>query len=98
MEIVGPKGKYAYLGGGEFHWKMGGMEKTFKEIRFIGAGSGITPLYYIILHMIEEMDDTQFKLHLLYGNKTESDILLKKQLDEMNKKERVDITYTLSRE
>ena len=48
--------------------------------------------------MIDEMDKIDFRLHLLYGNKTEEDILMRKELDEFNDIKHIDVSYTLSRE
>lgn len=57
----------------------------FEEIGLIGGGSGITPLYQIIQHVLGNNND-RTKITLLYGSKTVDDILLKPQLDELASK------------
>ncbi|OBA27014.1 ferredoxin reductase-like protein [Hanseniaspora valbyensis NRRL Y-1626] len=53
---------------------------AYKEVVLIGGGTGITPLYQII-HQVTKNPEDKTKIKLFYGNKTEEDILLKKELD-----------------
>lgn len=55
-----------------------------KEIALLGAGTGITPLYQLI-HEINKDPKDNTKVHLFYGNTTEDDILLKKEIDDIVK-------------
>lgn len=49
--------------------------------------------------MLTEDLKNDFKLHFYYSNKTEEDILLKNELDELMKKnENFQVTHSLSRE
>lgn len=48
--------------------------------------------------MIEETKKNPYELHLIFGNKTKQDILLKEQIDEMKENKHVDVVYSLSRE
>jgi cytochrome-b5 reductase len=51
-----------------------------KRLGMVGGGTGITPLYQLIRAICEDKtDDTE--ISLLYGNRSESDILMRKQLD-----------------
>jgi cytochrome-b5 reductase len=62
----------------------------------IAGGTGITPMYQIIRRICEDpRDDT--KTTLVYANKTEADILLKKELDEFAAKhDQFKVHYVLS--
>ncbi|KAG5354607.1 NADH-cytochrome b5 reductase 2 [Yarrowia sp. B02] len=55
-----------------------------KEITLIGAGTGITPLYQLI-YAINKNPADKTKVNLFYGNATEGDILLKKEIDDIAK-------------
>lgn len=83
VDIRGPKGEMKY------------HKNLVKELGMIAGGTGITPMYQIIRRICEDpRDDT--KLTLLYANKTEGDILLKKELDEFAKTyEQFKIHYVL---
>lgn len=79
-----------------FSWKKEKREKKFKKIRFIAGGSGITPLYFILIHILEE--DLDIELHFLFSNKKEEDILLREELEKVRKSGRMTVVHTLSRE
>ncbi|ODQ66527.1 NADH-cytochrome b5 reductase 2 [Nadsonia fulvescens var. elongata DSM 6958] len=51
-----------------------------KEIALIGGGTGITPLFQV-LQSISRNPSDKTKVKLIYGNISESDILLKKEID-----------------
>lgn len=63
----------------------------FKHISLIGGGSGITPLYQLI-HEITKNPADKTKVDLFYGNLTEDDILLKKELDSIASKHKDQVT------
>lgn len=67
---------------------------SFDSITLLGAGTGITPLFQLLHHIAENPAD-KTKINLLYGNKTPNDILLKKELDDIQAKypDQVNITY-----
>lgn len=69
-------------------------KNSFDTITLIGAGTGITPLYQLISHIIPNEND-HTKVTLLYGNKSPNDILLKKQLDALQLKypNKFNVTY-----
>ncbi len=46
----------------------------------VAGGTGITPMYQIINAIISNPED-KTQVQLIYGNQTEADILLKKELD-----------------
>lgn len=70
----------------------------YKSISLIGGGTGITPLYQL-LHEITKNPEDKTKVNLFYGNLTENDILIKKELDAIaeSHKEQVKIVYFLDK-
>lgn len=69
---------------------------SYKDITLIGAGSGITPLYQL-LHEVTKNPADKTKVHLVYGNKTAKDILLKSEIDEIAAKhpDQIKVSYFL---
>jgi len=61
---------------------------------FIAGGIGITPF----MSMLRYMRDRQLERNvtLIWGNKTEQDILFKEELDEMSKKMRLKVVHVMS--
>ncbi|KAL6935199.1 related to NADH-cytochrome b5 reductase 2 [Hanseniaspora guilliermondii] len=76
----------------KWDWK----PNSFPEIVLLGGGTGITPLYQLINEITKNPED-KTKIKLFYGNKSESDILLKKELDSIASKypDQVEIKYYL---
>ncbi|CAH00358.1 cytochrome-b5 reductase [Kluyveromyces lactis] len=74
----------------KWEWK----PNSYDSITLLGAGTGINPLYQLVHHIAENPEDNT-KIHLYYGNKTPEDILLKSELDNLQKKypDQVKITY-----
>jgi ring-1,2-phenylacetyl-CoA epoxidase subunit PaaE len=68
-----------------------------KDHYFIAAGSGITPVLSMIKTLLEE--EERSTIYLLYGNKTEKDIIFKGTLDSLAARYegQLFITHTLSR-
>ncbi|EFY89032.1 cytochrome b5 reductase, putative [Metarhizium acridum CQMa 102] len=64
----GPKGAMKYTKG------------LCKEIGMIAGGTGITPMYQLIRAICEDDSDTT-QISLMYANRTEEDILLRKELE-----------------
>lgn len=79
----------------KWQWKA----NSYDTLTLIGGGSGITPLYQLV-HQISKNPEDKTKIKLFYGNKSPSDILLKKELDEIKKKhpEQVEITYFVDKD
>ncbi|KAK7464483.1 hypothetical protein VKT23_006653 [Stygiomarasmius scandens] len=75
-------------------WKM----NEFEQVALIGGGSGITPLYQILTHALSSPSNNT-KFTLLFSNVTESDILLKPELDALKAKypNKFDVVYTLDK-
>lgn len=74
----------------KWQWK----ENSYDSIILLGAGTGINPLYQLVHHLSENPNE-KTKINLFYGNKTPQDILLKKELDDLQKKhpDQLKITY-----
>ncbi len=83
LEIRSPFGHFFY-------------EEKMGDIVLIGAGSGIVPLRSIIKFIL----DSNFKVNikLFISNKTEDDIIYKKELNEWTKSGNVEIFRSLTRE
>jgi NAD(P)H-flavin reductase len=67
-----------------------------KKILMLAIGTGIAPMYQIIRGSLLQHHDTE--LFLLYGNRTQQDILLKKELDKLatDHKDLFSMQYMLS--
>ena len=81
ITVSGPRGKYIYNSNGEVQFKLLKMTRDYKKISFIAGGSGITPIYQMLVNF-KKSDPTIFTL--LYANKSEADILLRKQLEKFD--------------
>ncbi|SCV01583.1 LAMI_0G12376g1_1 [Lachancea mirantina] len=68
IKVRGPKGFYTY------------SPSMNKDIGMIAGGTGIAPMYQIMKSIHADPSD-KTKVSLVYGNQTEDDILLKKELD-----------------
>ena len=82
LDFTGPKGRLEYKGCGSF--KIDGIKKSdpmreshVTEIGMIAGGSGITPMWQIIQDVFQNCQNDKTKIHLLFANKTEDDILLR---------------------
>ncbi|RIB12845.1 hypothetical protein C2G38_1976010 [Gigaspora rosea] len=65
-------------------------------IGMICGGTGITPMYQLINHILCNPDD-KTKLYMIYANVTKQDILLLRELDQLSQEhpDRLKIFYTL---
>lgn len=73
INVKGPKGFYKY------------EPNMLKHICMVAGGTGITPMYQIIKAILTNSND-KTKITLLYGSQSESDILLRSELDEFAEK------------
>jgi len=102
IRIRGPFGKLNYLGDGNFkilkkYKPLTYSEKKYNKIGMIAAGSGITPMYQMLITSNINKDSPQFRL--IFSNKTIQDILLKDELEQMENEKNIDfkIMNVLSR-
>jgi len=85
LNFVGPKGRIRYLGEGTFNLSLvsGDAELNgIKHVVMIAGGSGITPMLQIARYVFKH-DKTGTKITLLFANKTENDILLREEIEQM---------------
>lgn len=76
--------------------KFGYAANKWKHMGMIAGGTGLAPMYQLILEALNsEGDDT--KITLLYANKSEADILLKERLDKLAAQHpsRFNVVYSL---
>lgn len=87
LSMLGPDGKFVILPD----------SNARKDYYFFAAGSGVTPIMSMIKTILEE--EPKSSAYLLYGNRTEDDIIFKTQLDELERlyKDQLHVVYTLSK-
>jgi len=71
-----------------------GVEYNVKEIGMIAGGTGIAPMYQVIRALLDDPTD-KTKLHLLFANRSEADILMKEELEAAAKDPRIKVHYTV---
>jgi cytochrome-b5 reductase len=82
VPMSGPKGGLIYQGGGLFQISQG-KEATVQRVRRLGmvaGGTGIAPCYQIMQYIASHPDE-KLEMSLIYGSRTEDDILLKQSID-----------------
>jgi cytochrome-b5 reductase len=94
VKIAGPNGRLIYETNGVIRFLRENVTKKYKKFSFIGGGSGITPLYQVIQHLLDEKH-LNFDLRLLFANKTEADILIRDRLDDLANQNLVKVAYSL---
>lgn len=86
VTLSGPLGEFVYL-----------PVRDAKTVIGVAGGSGITPFHSFAKAIAE--GDEDFKLILLYGSRTEKDILFKQDFDEFQKKtDKIKVVHVLSDE
>ncbi|WEW59680.1 nitrate reductase [Emydomyces testavorans] len=82
VEIKGPMGELHYLGHGKF--RVDSKELQFKNISLVLGGSAITPGWQLIKDILKSKDPHDpTKIALVDANKTEDDILLREEMQEL---------------
>ncbi len=72
------------------------FEGEFKKVAMLAGGVGVTPCISMIKYCIDKKIETD--IVLLYSNRTEADILFRKEFDQINKQNpNIKIVYTLTR-
>jgi cytochrome-b5 reductase len=102
IEMRGPKGHLSYLGRGKFTVKQMRkplQERSAKHFGFIAGGTGITPVMQVVKSIFRDTKDTSTTMSVLYANQTEEDILLRSELELLEKEypTRFKVHYTLDR-
>ena len=97
VTMEGPIGKIIYTGEGNFVKMKKPLNKVSK-IGLLAGGSGITPVY-AIMNAMRLAKETDIEVKCLYSNKSAGDILIKDELDVIEKEcPNIKIYHTLTRE
>jgi len=102
IDVRGPSGLLEYLGKGDFSIKpdkkQPGEVVKAKRVSMIAGGTGITPMLQLIRAVFRDNQDST-ELSLLFANQTEEDILLRKELEEIQEEfpQRFKLWYTVDR-
>lgn len=93
----GPKGHLTYNGQGKFtiKRKMDFVNYKKRKIGMVAGGTGITPMLQVINAVMRDPND-RTEMWLIFANQTEEDILLRKELESIDKS-RLHVYYTLDR-
>ncbi|PXF50055.1 Nitrate reductase [NADH] [Gracilariopsis chorda] len=95
LKVKGPLGHFDYKGKGRFIVK--GQMRTASKIGLICGGTGLTPAYQVMKAVYKDLDDDT-EIFLLYGNRTEKDILMREDLERMAKeRDNIHVWYTLDK-
>ena len=86
LAVQAPFGRFSYL-----------LHPDEKDIVFIAGGIGITPIMSMLRHMRDSAADLD--VHLLYANRSEEDIVFRKELEELSsgKATRLRVTHVLAK-
>ncbi|MGN1405720.1 MAG: FAD-binding oxidoreductase [Erysipelotrichaceae bacterium] len=86
VEVSAPLGEFVYI-----------PVRDGKTVIGVAGGSGITPFYSFARAIAD--NDENFNLILLYGSRTEKDILFKQEFDELQKNcDKIKVVHVLSDE
>jgi len=100
LRFSGPYGKFKYCGRGAYtlNNRPPADGAPAGMMSLIAAGSGITPVYQVIRAVLEDPHDPVL-LSLVYANRTEGDILLRKEIDALAAAHpaRIKVLYVLSK-
>lgn len=85
VAVTGPFGKF-YLD----------EKNTKKNIMLLGAGSGISPLMSILRHVHQK--NLPIRIHIIYSNKTENEILWRREIEKLSGNRNISHEFTLTRD
>eukprot|EP01089_Gocevia_fonbrunei_P020891 TRINITY_DN7893_c0_g1_i2.p1 TRINITY_DN7893_c0_g1~~TRINITY_DN7893_c0_g1_i2.p1 ORF type:complete len:172 (+),score=47.91 TRINITY_DN7893_c0_g1_i2:545-1060(+) len=83
VNLQGPFGLVEYKGRGQFEYSRKPLIKK-KFVGMIAGGTGVTPMLQIINAVLNDPQDETI-LSLLFANQTEDDILLREELEKLQK-------------
>ncbi|KAF9904646.1 hypothetical protein EC991_002520 [Linnemannia zychae] len=81
IAIKGPIGSFTYDGRGQYSHSNGRKGKCL-QIGMICGGTGLTPMYQIVQSILADKAQDATKLSLIFGNRTEDDILMRKDIED----------------
>ncbi len=72
------------------------VENQYEQVGLVAGGTGITPMLQVAKRILLNPTDTT-KVSLLYGSKTEDDIILREEIDELARQhpDQFQVTYVL---
>lgn len=100
IDFRGPSGRLVYKGHGQFSIKVlrkdPPTEYNVKKVVMLAGGTGITPMLQLMRAMVKDPTD-KTQVSLLFANRTEKDILLRDELDQLTTEypDKFKIWYTL---
>ncbi|KAF3014890.1 hypothetical protein E8E15_004993 [Penicillium rubens] len=100
IEVKGPSGEIRYIGQGKF--MIDDKEYHFRNVSLVLGGSGITPGYQLISHILrakeQGLEEDKTNIKVVDANKTEDDILLRDEFDRLaeDHPNQFQITHVLS--
>ncbi|KAF9919986.1 hypothetical protein FBU30_010291 [Linnemannia zychae] len=105
IAVKGPIGSFTYLGQGQYRHASCKQGRAL-QIGMICGGTGLTPMYQIMQAILADKKrgiDNTTKVSLLFGNRTEDDILMRQDIDEvgikgLGEKDRFHLWHVLSEE
>ncbi|KAG0363822.1 hypothetical protein BG005_005644 [Podila minutissima] len=81
VAIKGPIGSFTYFGQGQYSHSSGRKGKC-RQIGMICGGTGLTPMYQIMQAVLADKAQDASKVSLIFGNRTEDDILMRKEIED----------------
>ena len=82
LDCRGPCGRIEYLEKGMF--RLGQIKKRYHHVVMIAGGTGITPMFQLINHVLKTRAGADtLKLSLLFGNRNPGDIILRNELESL---------------
>lgn len=93
VEVSGPVGELAYLGGLTFHFAAQNLKKKFAKISFIAHGLALSKVLLPILTLDEEK--AKCALSLLYSAVTEDDFVMSGVLDGLEERRLLNLHRTV---
>jgi len=89
IDVRGPSGRLVYKGKGTFSIRADKKSPSeivrAKKVNMIAGGTGITPMLQLVRQITKDSED-KTELSLLFANQSEKDILLRPELEEVQKK------------
>jgi ferredoxin-NADP reductase len=83
IEILGPSGSFGFAPDAS----------VARKIVLIGGGSGITPLFSIARAVLHT--EPRSRITLLFGNRTEADVIFRERLEELARDDRFSVRHVL---
>ncbi|ORY05600.1 molybdopterin binding oxidoreductase [Basidiobolus meristosporus CBS 931.73] len=83
VEVKGPMGEFNYDGHGAYRVERKHIKGAARNFAMIAGGTGLTPMLQLIRAILKDPTDNT-KISLLFANKSEEDILLRDELENLS--------------